>query len=65
MKSKLKTHLTVFNELKDQLKECSNIGFIFMQARNQWVNYAWKSPINMIYRGWNIAPSMIASEAYP
>ena len=57
--------VSFFNELEDQLKECSGIGFIFTQARNQWVNYAWKNSINMIYRGWKLSPSMIASEAYP
>ena len=51
--------------LEDWLKECLKIGFIFMQAQNQWVNYALKNPINMIYKGWKLAPSMIASEAYP
>ena len=42
----------------------SKIGFIFMQAWNQWVNYAWKNPINMIYIGWNPGPNMISNKAY-
>ena len=70
MKSKLNPILLFFNELKDQLKECSKIGFIFTQAQNQWVNYAWKIPLTWYTKvgifppAWllaKITPSMVAN----
>ena len=70
MKSKLNTILLFLTSSKIGWKNAQKIGFIFTQAQNQWLNYAWKIPltwyteVGIFPPAWFLAkltPSMVAS----
>ena len=63
MKSKLNMILLFLMSSKISWKNAWRLVSILRKLETK--GYAWKNPINMIYRGWNLSPSMIASEAYP
>ena len=57
--------VSFFNELDTEWELCLKEWFHFYASLKPMGKLCLKNPINMIYIGWNLAPSMISSEAYP
>ena len=64
MKSKLNTIL-LFLMSSRLVERMLKDWFHFYASLKPMGKIFLKNPINMIYKGWNPSPSMIASEAYP